>query len=532
MATRSVSLVDRLELEFQGTIYKNAIAFGDVDGDGGNELLICNTAGQLYIFKGRKSSKPWKTCPGLGCVTSIVVGDVKNTGSNVILCLNTEGFCFIFEQIEPAGKTESEANLEVSNKTTEKAIPSKLQKSSPAHCHAEVINPLYKLELPANPKMAILADINGDGLNSLGICYTDRYVRVFQWEDIADRVSQKEAHGSFSVKKQEKKMVKQPSKDEDVKPSSSSLIKQSSKDSGASGNPSPKSQKIESVTRNSQSSQGIFDFELLPDGNFKLKDEFSLPGQIGSIAVVKLSENERQLVASQPAGGYAILAVYGQDGKKTQATDHEGNLVNNDQKPASQPCVYHPASCYHLRNFKVDSEVLGNIKREGKLSGLFCVCTVDGSYFIINNTDAGIMILPISTTTEHRWFAMDHLDISMDGNDAIVLCSWEGTTYVIDKDFEIISYSFGDQICGFRAGMFAVDPGMNVPCFGYVTFLNRLFLYCDVKGVSTKSSNLHQTLIEKLKARPEYATLLNSLEDHNGRIDPQRLQALIKSALS
>ena len=95
---RSVSLVDKLEFDFQGTIYRNAIAFGDADGDGGNELVTCNTSGHLYIFKG-KSSKPWRICnDNLGCITTIVIDDVTNCGRSSILCLNTEGRCFIFSQ--------------------------------------------------------------------------------------------------------------------------------------------------------------------------------------------------------------------------------------------------------------------------------------------------------------------------------------------------------------------------------------------------------------------------------------------------
>ncbi len=62
------------------------------------------------------------------------------------------------------------------------AQPSKSVKSSPAHSPVEQIKPDYKQDLPANPKMALLADINGDGSNELVVCYTDRYVRVFKWE--------------------------------------------------------------------------------------------------------------------------------------------------------------------------------------------------------------------------------------------------------------------------------------------------------------------------------------------------------------
>lgn len=98
MAVRAVSLFERLEFEFQGTIYRNAIAFGDVDGDGGNELAVCNTSGHLLFFKA-KSPKPWRLCnEDLGCITSIVINDAMNCGSSSTLCFSTEGRCFVFSQ--------------------------------------------------------------------------------------------------------------------------------------------------------------------------------------------------------------------------------------------------------------------------------------------------------------------------------------------------------------------------------------------------------------------------------------------------
>lgn len=97
---RSVSLVDKVEFDFQGTIYRNALAFGDVDGDGWNELAVCNTSGHLLFFK-EKSPKPWRVCnDNLGCVTTVLVGDATNCSSDSTVCLNTEGRCFIFSQAD------------------------------------------------------------------------------------------------------------------------------------------------------------------------------------------------------------------------------------------------------------------------------------------------------------------------------------------------------------------------------------------------------------------------------------------------
>ena len=144
----------------------------------------------------------------------------------------------------------------------------------------------------------------------------------------------------------------------------------------------------------------------------------------------------------------------------------------------------------------------------------------------------GISVLPGSRTTEHQWFRMDKMDINDSGNDTIVLCSWEGTTYVLDKDLELTSYSFGENICGFSAGQYAVDSEHNVPCFCYVTFSNRIILFHDVSCIGQKSASVCHALMEKLKSRPEFDHILKSLIGKDGKVDRLRLKELVKSKLS
>ena len=152
-------------------------------------------------------------------------------------------------------------------------------------------------------------------------------------------------------------------------------------------------------------------------------------------------------------------------------------------------------------------------------------------WFYIAVSFSGVKVLPASTMTEYKWFAVNKLDLNMDGNDLIVLCSLDGMTYVIDKNFETVSYNFGETICGFRAGLFAVDAGVNAPCFCYVTFSNRLILYYDVEVITCKSKSVYATLIEKLKTSPQYAEILAGLQNETGCTDNDLVKKLVKSAL-
>ena len=94
--TRSLSFVERVDLDFSGTFSKEALLLADVDKDGDNELVVGNMNGELAVFKG-KSSKPWRTCDHLGMITCLGVGDVCNVGKNLLVCMTAEGWCYIFD---------------------------------------------------------------------------------------------------------------------------------------------------------------------------------------------------------------------------------------------------------------------------------------------------------------------------------------------------------------------------------------------------------------------------------------------------
>ena len=71
---RGVSFFEKVEFDFPGSVYKNALVFGDVDNDNYQELIVANECGDLHIFKGG-SNKCWRKARELGMViiTTFVV---------------------------------------------------------------------------------------------------------------------------------------------------------------------------------------------------------------------------------------------------------------------------------------------------------------------------------------------------------------------------------------------------------------------------------------------------------------------------
>ena len=103
-------------------------------------------------------------------------------------------------------------------------------------------------------------------------------------------------------------IVKQGSKDEERKSTLSfSLQFSNSKDKDPCISPS--------TTHDGISNELTFNFDsdmadIPMNGCFVMVKQFSLLAQIGSLALCKTAEGSNQLIASQPNGGYCILATY------------------------------------------------------------------------------------------------------------------------------------------------------------------------------------------------------------------------------
>uniref|UniRef100_A0A1B6DEV0 Integrin-alpha FG-GAP repeat-containing protein 2 n=1 Tax=Clastoptera arizonana TaxID=38151 RepID=A0A1B6DEV0_9HEMI len=151
---RVVCFVKRLEFEFHGNVYKNAIALGDVDNDGEIELVIGNMNGDLVIYKGKKC---WQKLSGLGVITAVGIGDVMNCDSNALVVICGDGWCHIYMCLRP--------------KSTE--VP--VQKS------VKLVS-VHDQRIPPNTSVLLLEDIDADGNKELVLGLTDRVVRSYRWQ--------------------------------------------------------------------------------------------------------------------------------------------------------------------------------------------------------------------------------------------------------------------------------------------------------------------------------------------------------------
>ncbi|CAG8638009.1 8110_t:CDS:2 [Ambispora leptoticha] len=95
-------------------------------------------------------------------------------------------------------------------------------------------------------------------------------------------------------------------------------------------------------------------------------------------------------------------------------------------------------------------------------------------------------------------------------DDVFITCAWNGSTYVIDHEFNVVNLEFESRVCAFAAGKYAITPGYSVPCFMYVDFEDNIYVYyniqIDTKPVINFGEVMHDGHINK------YEELLKSYD--------------------
>ncbi|KAF7229368.1 integrin alpha FG-GAP repeat containing 2, partial [Nothobranchius furzeri] len=163
---RSLNFVHRVGLDFTGTMFPHAICLGDADNDSLNELIVGDTSGKLLVYK-NDDSKPWITRTCVGMLTCVAVGDVCNKGKNLVVAVGAEGWFHLFD-LTAANPNKSDSS------------------SQHEFLSSDDQRPFFTQHIPANTKVILISDIDGDGRCELVVGYTDRLVRAFRWEEPSD----------------------------------------------------------------------------------------------------------------------------------------------------------------------------------------------------------------------------------------------------------------------------------------------------------------------------------------------------------
>ena len=87
---------------------------------------------------------------------------------------------------------------------------------------------------------------------------------------------------------------------------------------------------------------------------------------------------------------------------------------------------------------------------------------------------------------DHHISALDRLDVTGDGADEIIACSWDGQTYILDQQRNSVRFQFEEPVRAFCSGMYSVTPNSTTPSLVYNNFFNKVtffFFFCKMGAI-------------------------------------------------
>lgn len=125
-------------------------------------------------------------------------------------------------------------------------------------------------------------------------------------------------------------------------------------------------------------------------------------------------------------------------------------------------------------------------------SDVVALCTLDGVVRLLKNEQKQWEL-----QVDHSLFSIGKLDMTGNGEDEVVVCAWDGTTYIVDHKRNCVRFWFDQNVSTFNCGYYGGSSGVNLPSLVYTTFTNLIYLYWDVTLPNVPSSNLLLTLQNK-----------------------------------
>ncbi|CAB0033938.1 unnamed protein product [Trichogramma brassicae] len=116
----------------------------------------------------------------------------------------------------------------------------------------------------------------------------------------------------------------------------------------------------------------------------------------------------------------------------------------------------------------------------------YAIATLDGTIMLVQDE-----VILWSMQVDHNISALYPLDVTGDGADEIIACTWDGQTYILDQERNSVRFQFEEPVRAFCAGSYSRDPGCNTPCLVYNNFYNKghRYLQNDVSRDTLEKSH-------------------------------------------
>ncbi|KAJ8678836.1 hypothetical protein QAD02_014623 [Eretmocerus hayati] len=511
---KAVCFVKRLQWDFSGTLLRQGLTIGDVDNDGDNELIAGTAEGDLYIFKGPEL---WQKITGLGMITSVAVGDVFNCGRNALIVICGDGWVYLYYSPRSVRLSSNPLYSDTSIFDKEELMEqpgTRIKKSSTNANSGEPISLLNqkpnqsrfsetvgKMEcvhvqrIPANTKVLLIADVDKDGSNEMVIGLTDRVVRSYRWSSNADLGTGKLvglnkwecANQIGTVTLQDDSdgtptlLVAQPGGtfmrircnaednrlDNDcfdtISEAAASCIDYQTLGISRMRNPNISTEILGNLRQ--KNTKLSVDHEERETAAHKSENE------IGSSS--NLRENVTtygDVVDGNIIGGNIVI---GESENRNDVQFHQSHENLSESNNSD-----HEQNSAKKRNSSIESSEFGmeNLHKIQAATRPYALATLDGTIMLVKDE-----VILWAMQVDHQISALYPLDVTGDGADEIIVCTWDGQTYILDQQKNSVRFQFEEPVRAFCAGMYSVFPQSTSPCFVYNNFSNKILLYYDVR---------------------------------------------------
>ncbi|XP_051157692.1 KICSTOR complex protein ITFG2-like [Leptopilina boulardi] len=492
---RAVCFVNKLCWELPGTVFRHGLMIGDVDNDGENELVVGTAEGCLHIFKG---TELWQKISGLGLISCLTIGDIFNSGKNALVVICDDGWVHIYyndqpqintfftsntssfggnkfelkKTTEPINRSQKEKNIE----STEKTGTSQETIDLP-----EKLSCVHVQRIPTNTKVVLVADIDKDGLNEMIIGLTDRVVRSYRWSCRLDfGPGNLVGLNKWECANQIGTVTMQHAKDGTptllvAQPGGTFMRINCNQDNCQVGDELSDSSNEAAASCIDYQTLGIhrmrnanISTEILGDLE-PGKDSLSLKKDSPWLRYKKKVQGIDQ-VDGNTVGGNVILGEY------ISISNEEPIFCDDTPNYSNNNLLNNNNDIKCIKKTFQEHDKSTDINQKEHLSGKsYALATLDGTIMLVRNE-----IILWSMQVDHHIFALCRLDVTRDGADEIIACTWDGQTYILDQQRNSVRFQFEQTVRAFCTGMYHVSSKTAKPSFVFNTFNNKIFLYYDI----------------------------------------------------
>lgn len=222
-----------------------------------------------------------------------------------------------------------------------------------------------------------------------------------------------------------------------------------------------------------------------------LRRKWRLPGQVISLSMFNDNWGRPVVLATQQEGCYTTIDHKGT--MKFYKASHNPSTVDTFEEDQNGP-----SEIIYVRR--------SPLSKDGTPQDpvLFLISYMDGS--IKMQEESGKLLWEMQL--DRQLFPIKSLDITQDGDQDVVISSWDGMTYIIDQSGNCIQTKFNDRIRAFTAGHYSPSSKQTYPCLVYLTFSDQMFIYYNI-GIHLIQANSLTSYME------------TQIHEIHQRIDPQ-----------